>query len=120
MDEICDVDITAPDAEWLVAFTRSLVEDRLAASGNVMAPVHSVYRWRDGVEEAVEAKVVLHTRRSLVPAIIDRLEHEHAYEIPGIRVISITASEDYHRWVLDATRPASGPGAGESGSPASS
>jgi periplasmic divalent cation tolerance protein len=103
VDEICDVDITAPDAEWLTAFTRSLVEDRLAASGNVIAPVQSVYRWRDGVQEAVEAMVVLHTRRSLVPAIIERLEREHPYEIPGVRVVPVTASDSYHRWVLDAT-----------------
>jgi periplasmic divalent cation tolerance protein len=103
VDEICDVDITAPNAEWLAAFTRSLVEDRLAASGNVMATVRSIYRWRDGVEEATEAKVVLHTRQSLVPAIIARLEREHPYEIPGVRMIPITASEAYHRWVLDST-----------------
>lgn len=104
MDEICDLDITAPDAEWLADFTRSRVADRLAASGNLTTPVRSVYRWRDGVEEATEAKVVLHTRQSLVPAIIQRLEREHPYEIPGVRVIRITASVAYHRWVLDSTQ----------------
>jgi periplasmic divalent cation tolerance protein len=104
VEEICDLDITAPDAEWLAAFTRSLIEDRLAASGNVMAPVRSIYRWRDRVEEATEAKVVLHTRQSLVPAIIRRLEREHPYEIPGVRVIPITASDAYQRWVLDSTQ----------------
>jgi hypothetical protein len=41
VDEICDVDITAPDAEWLAAFTRSLAEDGLAASANLIAPVQS-------------------------------------------------------------------------------
>jgi periplasmic divalent cation tolerance protein len=110
VDEICDIDITAPDAEWLAAFTRSLVEDRLAASGNLIAPVRSVYRWRDGIEEADEARVVLHTRRSLVPAIIERLEREHPYEIPGVRIIPITASDSYYRWVLDSTDGSSSAG----------
>lgn len=105
MDDICDIDISAPDVEWLAAFTRSLVEDRLAASGNVIAGVRSIYRWQDGIEEAPEAKVVLHTRRSLVGEIIDRLDREHPYDIPGVRVIPVTASNRYHQWVLDATRP---------------
>jgi periplasmic divalent cation tolerance protein len=109
VDEICDIDITAPDPEWLATFTRTLVEDRLAASGNLTTPVQSIYRWRDGIEEATEAKVVLHTRRTLVPAIIERLENEHPYDIPGIRIIPVTASDAYHQWVLDSTRPPHAP-----------
>lgn len=105
MDEICDIDITAPDAEWLATFTRTLIEDHLAASGNLTAPVRSIYRWQDHIEEATEAKVVLHTRRALVPAIIERLENEHPYDIPSIRVTPVTASDAYHQWVLDSTRP---------------
>lgn len=31
MDEICEVVITAPDAEWLATFTAELVRNRLAA-----------------------------------------------------------------------------------------
>jgi periplasmic divalent cation tolerance protein len=103
VDEICDVDITAPDVEWLVAFTRSLIEDRLVASGNVISPVRSLYRWQGEIEEAREAKVVLHTRRSFVPAIVERVEREHPYDIPGVRVTAVTASDPYHQWVLDAT-----------------
>ena len=30
--ELCEVVITAPDPEWLKAFTRKLVDDRLYAS----------------------------------------------------------------------------------------
>ncbi len=103
MDEICDVDITAPDAEWLAAFTRSLVNDRLAASGNLTTGVRSIYRWQGVVVDKPEARVVLHTRRALVPAIFDRVEREHPYEVPGVRVAAVDASPAYHRWVLEST-----------------
>jgi periplasmic divalent cation tolerance protein len=36
--ELCEVVITAPDPDWLCAFARSLVEDRLAASAHDYAP----------------------------------------------------------------------------------
>src|SRR5437763_3632689 len=32
-DEVCEVVITGPDADWLADFTRRLVESRLAACG---------------------------------------------------------------------------------------
>ena len=58
--DICEVVITADDAEWLAAFTRSLVEDRLVACGHNIAAIRSIYRWRAQCIVA-EAWVGLHT-----------------------------------------------------------
>lgn len=104
MEPIVDVEITAPDAVWLTAFTRRLVEDGLAASGNVIAGVRSIYRWQGAVEDEPEALVRLHTRASLVPALRDRTDAEHPYDVPGFRVTAVEASPAYHQWVLDQTR----------------
>ena len=41
-EEICEVVITAGDAEWLAGFTRALVADRLAACGQQIAAIRSV------------------------------------------------------------------------------
>jgi hypothetical protein len=38
-DELCEVVITTPDSDWLVEFTRRLVEDRLAASAHTSPQV---------------------------------------------------------------------------------
>lgn len=103
MEPIVDVEITAPDAGWLVEFTRRLLEERLVASGNILDGVRSLYRWRGVVEDAPEAVVRLHTRRSLVEAVLERTEAEHPYEVPGFRVMAVEASPSYHRWVLDET-----------------
>jgi uncharacterized protein involved in tolerance to divalent cations len=61
MTEVCEVVITAPDAEWLAGFTRRLVEDRLCASGHNIASIRSIYRWRGQIYDKSEARVALHT-----------------------------------------------------------
>ena len=102
-DEVCEVIITAPDAEWLAEFTRSLVDDRLAASGHNIAPIRSIYRWQGQIYDKPEARVALHTRRSLVPHIIDRTNREHPYEVPCVAAMTFDGNPAYVQWVLDET-----------------
>ena len=45
-EECCEVVVTADDAGWLAGFTRTLVEERLAACGHLVEPVRSIYRWQ--------------------------------------------------------------------------
>jgi periplasmic divalent cation tolerance protein len=99
-EEICEVVITAADAEWLAAFTRRLVEDRLAASGQQIAAIRSVYRWAGAVHDEPEARVALHTRLSLVPRIVERADEEHAYDVPCVIALPVVAGNPaYVAWV---------------------
>jgi periplasmic divalent cation tolerance protein len=84
MSELCEVVITAPDPEWLLAFSRQLIQDRLCASAHNFAPVRSIYRWQGEIHERTEGRVSLHTSRSRVPEIIERAKREHPYEVPGV------------------------------------
>ncbi|AHH16041.1 putative divalent ion tolerance protein [Nocardia nova SH22a] len=103
-DEIVDVSITAGDVDWLAAFTRRLVEARLAACGNIIPSVRSIYRWDGAVHDDGEALVVLHTRKSLVPAIIERAAAEHPDDTPQVLAVPVVdAHPGYRQWVLDQT-----------------
>lgn len=103
-DEVCEVVITAPDAEWLALFTRRLVDERLAACGHNVAVIRSIYRWEGTVYDKPEARVALHTRRSLVAAIVERANTEHPYEVPCVIATDIVAGNPtYVRWILDET-----------------
>jgi periplasmic divalent cation tolerance protein len=107
--DLCEVVITAPDADWLFQFTVQLVEDRLAASAHTLDTVRSVYRWQDVVTQAVEARCMIRTRRSLIPAIINRTRHDHPYELPGfIAMPLIYADPEYAAWIRDQTCTSSG------------
>jgi periplasmic divalent cation tolerance protein len=104
MTEICEVVITAGDADWLAAFTRRLVEDRLAACGQQTAAIRSIYRWDGAVHDEPEARVALHTRVALVPRIVERADAEHPYDVPCVLALPVVAANPaYVRWVLTET-----------------
>lgn len=104
-DDCCEVIITAGDAEWLADYTRRLVEDRLAACGQNIAAIRSIYRWEGAVQDDGEARVALHTRTSLVPAIIDRTNTEHPYDVPCVIALPIaTGNPEYLDWIKESTK----------------
>jgi periplasmic divalent cation tolerance protein len=103
-DEVCELVITAPDADWLIDFSRRLVADRLAASVHNLATIRSIYRWQDELYDRQETRAAVHTRTALVPRIIERLDAEHPYEVPGVFALPIVAtSPAYRAWMLDQT-----------------
>lgn len=102
-DDICEVIITAPDADWLLHHTRSMIEARLAASGH-HHQIRSIYTWDGTIHDQPETRVALHTRASHVPAIIAATQHTHPYVVPCIVSVPITqVSDSYKSWVLAAT-----------------
>jgi|SRR5215211_5379778 periplasmic divalent cation tolerance protein len=103
-EPICEVIITADSEDWLVAFTRSLVADRLVACGQHFAPIRSIYRWDNSIHDDREVRVALHTRASLVQQIIDRTRREHPYEVPCVLALQVEAGNPaYVQWVISET-----------------
>ncbi|MFY1672409.1 divalent-cation tolerance protein CutA [Plantactinospora sp. WMMB334] len=108
-EDICEVIVTAADAEWLATFTRRLVAARLAACGQNISRIRSIYRWEGAVEDEPEARVALHTRTSLVPQIAALADAEHPYDVPCVIALPVIAGNPaYLRWVLDSTAEAHG------------
>jgi periplasmic divalent cation tolerance protein len=104
-EAICEVVITADDEGWLLEFTRALVRDRLVACGQHVTPVRSIYRWQGAIEESVETRVALHTRASLVPAVLERTRAEHPYDVPCVLALPVDQVDpDYRAWVITSTR----------------
>jgi periplasmic divalent cation tolerance protein len=107
-EQLCEVVITAPDAGWLLEFCRTLVQDRLAAAAHQVERITCVYRWEGAVHLTGEARCMIRTRRSLVPAIVDRTHEQHQYELPSVVAFPIVAANPgYVAWVLENTVPGS-------------
>ena len=103
-ESVVEIIITADDETWLVEFTRSLVEDRLAACGQVLSPIRSIYRWDDAIQDEAEVRVALHTREFLVPEIIERTRAQHSYDVPCVLALPVrTGDPDYLAWVIAST-----------------
>jgi periplasmic divalent cation tolerance protein len=103
--ECCEIVITADDGDWLAGFTRALIEERLAACGHLTTPIRSVYRWNGAVHDESESRVALHTRRSLVAAIVARTGEAHSYDVPCVIALPVVeGNPDYLRWIVAETR----------------
>ncbi len=59
---------TWPAEREATAFARTLIDERLAACVNILAPMTSVYRWDDGIQEAAERPLLMKTTRTRLPA----------------------------------------------------
>jgi periplasmic divalent cation tolerance protein len=92
--------VTAPSAEKAAAIARALVEERLAACGNVVPGVRSIYRWEGRVQEDDEVLLVLKTTGRRFEALRDRVLQLHPYEVPEVLALPVEAgSEKYLAWV---------------------
>lgn len=100
-----EVVITAESADWLVDFTRSLVEDRLVACGHHIASLRAIYRWDGQIHDDPQARAGLHTRASLVSEIVARADRDHADEVPCVIAMPLTAGHpSYLQWIYNETR----------------
>ncbi len=92
--------MTAPDPEVAAGIARTLVSERLAACGNVIPGLTSIYRWEGVVQEDPETLLVLKTPRERVAALIRRIGELHPYDVP--EVLSLPVEEGlpaYLSWV---------------------
>jgi periplasmic divalent cation tolerance protein len=80
------------------------VQSRLAACGQVLSPITSVYWWEGKVENAQEWMVVLKTTAGRVDQLIDRLRAEHSYDTPEIVAVPIVSGNPaYLDWITAET-----------------
>jgi len=96
---------TLPADTDVVAFAKSLVEERLAACVNLLPLMESVYRWEGRVEVESERQLIIKTTRERTETLWERVRELHPYEVPEFVVLSIIDGNDaYLRWIADSTR----------------
>ena len=104
MSEVVLVLSTVADDKWAEVLARTLVDERLAACVNLLAPMVSIYRWKGRVERGTERQMVIKTSRGCLPALEARLRELHSYELPELVVIAVDeGSAEYLGWVVDQT-----------------
>jgi periplasmic divalent cation tolerance protein len=106
-DDVIQVATAAPSREAAVELVRSAVQARLAAGGQVVGPVVSVF-WHQGeFGSGEEWQVLLKTRADRYADLQGHLRAHHPWENPEIVALPILAgSEEYLDWVRKTTRPA--------------
>ena len=94
---------TVPDDGRGETLAQTLVEERLAACVNVLAPMTSIYRWRDAVERDAERQVIVKTTRDRIAAVRERIGQLHSYELPELIVLNVEdGGAAYLDWVRES------------------
>lgn len=97
---------TLPDQETARSLARRLVEARLAACVNILAPCESVYRWQGALQQDGEIPLVIKTRAEHYPRLETFIRENHPYELPEIVAVEIAAGlPAYLGWIADETLP---------------
>jgi periplasmic divalent cation tolerance protein len=98
--------VTAGSRAEALAIARTVVEERLAASANVLDGVTSIYWWQGALEQASEAVLILKTRTELVERLTARIRELHSYECPCVVALSVFAGNpQYLDWIAAETQP---------------
>jgi periplasmic divalent cation tolerance protein len=107
-DRVILVLSTVPESES-ARIAETLVSERLVACVNA-TPVRSCYRWKGEICREREDLLIMKTRESLFPRVLERVRAIHPYEVPEILGIPLWGGfGGYLRWVMDETGPAGEP-----------
>jgi periplasmic divalent cation tolerance protein len=95
--------ITTSSEEEAHRIAESLVNHKKAACVNILPRVDSLFWWEGKLDSARESLLLVKTKASLFPEIMEMVKRMHSYEVPEIIALPIIAgNEDYLKW-LDIT-----------------
>src|SRR5437764_11013855 len=94
---------TFPDSDVAEKITRELVELRLAACGNILPKIRSIYQWQGNVESSDEVFSIFKLRSDRYPEFEDKIQSLHPYDVPEIIAFSVTQGlPAYLDWVNES------------------
>jgi len=94
-----------PDRASAEKLAALLIEQRLAACVNLLAPCDSVYRWRGEIQRDEEHPLLIKTTQERYAELETSIRANHPYELPEIIAVPIVHGlTAYLRWVESETR----------------
>jgi periplasmic divalent cation tolerance protein len=98
-----------PDRATAERLADVLIEKRVAACVNILAPCRSVYRWKGTVQHDEEHPVLIKTTAERYPALESAIRAAHPYELPEIIAVPVERGlAAYLDWVAAETRSSDG------------
>lgn len=93
-----------PDRAAAERLADTLVERRLAACVNILAPCRSVYWWKGALQRDEEHPLLVKTTADRYAALEAALRAGHPYELPEIIAVPIERGlPAYLQWVQEET-----------------
>jgi len=93
-----------PDRAAAERLADALIEKRVAACVNILAPCRSVYRWQKAVQHDEEHPMLIKTTEERYAALEAAIRAGHPYELPEIIALPIERGlPAYLEWVAAET-----------------
>lgn len=93
-----------PDRAAAERLADALIEKRVAACVNILAPCRSVYRWKNGLQHDEEHPMLIKTTAEQYPALEAAIRAGHPYELPEIIAVPVERGlPAYLDWVVAET-----------------
>jgi len=97
--------VTAGDKDTGLALARQVVNEGLAACGNVLPDVTSVFKWDGSMREEAEVLLILKTSADRAARLAERVAELHAYDVPEVLTLAVEGGhEPFLEWVRECTR----------------
>lgn len=92
--------VTVPSQVVAEHIVTTAVTEQLAACGNIVPGVVSIYQWQGAVQRDEELLIVFKTTRAAAPKLMARIEALHPYEVPEALMLPVEAGlAPYLAWV---------------------
>ncbi|MGE5809626.1 MAG: divalent-cation tolerance protein CutA [Nitrospirota bacterium] len=97
--------ITASSEDEAAKIGSALVDEHLAACVNIVPGVRSLFFWEEKTQDGRELLLICKSRQPLLGRLIARVKSLHSYTVPEVIALPVVGgSEDYLRWLREATR----------------
>jgi periplasmic divalent cation tolerance protein len=105
MSESIVVLVTCGSEEEALKIANALVESRLAACVNLVAPIRSIYRWEGKIWDEKEWLLIIKTQKHRFEELERKVKSLHSYSVPEIISLPITeGSLAYLNWIRENTQ----------------
>ena len=99
--------VTAPSEAVAAGLARGAVAAGLAACGNLVPGVRSIYAWQGEIHDDAEVLIVFKTTRAGATALLDHVVEAHPYDTPEVLQLGVEAGHGpYLDWVRAGVRGA--------------
>lgn len=94
---------TFPDPNVAEKIAKELVELRLAACGNILPKIRSIYQWQGKIESNDEVLAIFKLSSGRYPEFEKKIRSMHPYEVPEIIAFPVTKGlPAYLEWIRDS------------------
>ncbi|WP_341808242.1 divalent-cation tolerance protein CutA [Wolbachia endosymbiont (group E) of Neria commutata] len=99
MSKLVLIYIIFSNFEEAKAISEELLNEKLVVCINIFPEIHSMYLWKDKINNSSEIVAIMKSRSDQVDKVIEKIEAMHSYNQPAVLIIPIEkANKSFTNW----------------------